>query len=147
MLEKRSIKLLLVEDNDDHASLIIGIINSTGDMHQIARVSNGEEALSYLDSASGSKDKWPDVVMLDMKMPFLNGIETLTEIRRRERLNDLPVVMVSTSDSRQEIQSAFQSGANSYIVKPLQFDELKIKIRDFVHYWSEISETPGFRVL
>ena len=146
MRENRSLKILLVEDNDDHAHLIMGIIEATAADHTIFRVSNGEEALTYLDSATDSETQWPDVVMLDMKMPFLNGIETLAEIRGRKRQSDVPVVIVSTSDSANEIQSAFQSGANGYVVKPLQYDDLKIKIGDFIHYWSQVSETPGFRV-
>ena len=142
----RSLKILIVEDNDDHANLMIQIIGDKSSEHAIKRVSNGEEALTYLESVSGTKSHWPDVVMLDMKMPFLNGIETLTEIRRRDRLNDLPVVIVSTSSSRKEIQDAFECGANSYMVKPLRFVDLQEKIQDFIHYWSNVSETPGFRV-
>tara|TARA_R110002073_G_scaffold3345_15_gene22592 strand:+ start:11487 stop:11930 length:444 start_codon:yes stop_codon:yes gene_type:complete len=142
----RPLKLLLVEDNDDHAKLIIETIQGISSEHSVKRVSDGEEALSYLSSAAKSPHEWPDLMMLDLKMPRLNGLETLTEIRLQAPSSLLPVVIVSTSGSRKEIQDAFDQGANSYLIKPLHFTELTSMIRDFVHYWSSVSETPGIRL-
>lgn len=139
----RPLNLLLVEDNDDHARLIKDTIHDTSSEHAVVRVTQGEEALTHLNDCT--EDNWPDVVLLDLKMPMLGGIETLTAIRSQPRLKDLPVVIVSTSSSRDEIQSSFSHGASSYLIKPLHFNDLTIMIRDFVHYWSHVSQTPGFR--
>lgn len=139
------IEILLAEDNQDHADLLVESLESCDASNQIQHVTDGRLALEFLRKEgqfSQSDHAVPDLILLDIKMPRLNGIETLEAIKSDDRLRRVPVIMMTTSCSRDEVNRCYDLGANSYITKPLQFDELTQKIKRFYAFWAMTSERP-----
>ncbi len=148
MNDIQALTILLAEDNEDHAELIIDTLQEFNIGNEVVHVTNGEEVMDYLHrrgAFTGRSNVDPDIVLLDLKMPRMNGKETLVEIRKSSRFSDVPVIMVSTSRNDEEIQACYQAGANSYITKPLQFEEFTRKIRELNLYWVLTSELPRKR--
>lgn len=140
-------RVLLVEDNMAHAELIQRGLGEHRVASSIAHVHDGEEALDYLlrrgaYAAPGSAPR-PEVVLLDLRLPKLDGLQVLAEVRRREAFDDLPVVVLTTSKSSEDITEAYRSRANSYLVKPLEYDGLSRLITDFGTYWLQWNERAG----
>ncbi len=138
-MEKNKPRILLVEDDPDHAELVErGFAEACPDCH-ITHVSDGEEALDYFHSKGGSADLEPDmgldVVLLDLRLPRIDGFEVLRSIKTDERLRRLPVVVLSTSAAETDILKAYDCGANSYLVKPTSFVKYAELIRDIGAYW------------
>jgi CheY-like chemotaxis protein len=117
----------------------------------VRAVRDGEQAIAYLTRQPPYTDDrlypCPDVILLDLKMPRLNGFDLLKWIRAQaERdLRLLPVVVLSSSDLQEDIKKAYSLGANSYLVKPLQWDELVRVLTSLNDYWAELVETPAVR--
>jgi CheY-like chemotaxis protein len=141
----RPLTILLAEDNQDHAELIIDTLKDFNVGNTIVHVNDGEKAIEYLKNKAAEAEgdsAIPDLVLLDLKMPRMDGASTLRAIREDYRLKHLPVVMVSTSTVEKEINTCFELGANSYVTKPLQFEEFSRKIKDLNLYWVLTSELP-----
>ena len=141
----RPLTILLAEDNLDHAELIIDSLREFNIANEVVHVTNGEDVLAYLHHEPPfdlSTICNPDLILLDLKMPRLDGVSTLREIRANEEFRSIPVIMVSTSSIEKEINTCFQLGANSYITKPLQFEDFTRKIKDLNLYWILVSELP-----
>lgn len=145
MPQVRPLTILLAEDNIDHAELIVETLKEFNIGNDIKHVTNGEQVLDYLqskppfDAATYSK---PDLILLDLKMPRLDGKGTLQQIRQLNGYKNTPVVMVSTSSTDADIDECYNLGANSYITKPLQFEEFTRKIRELNLYWVLTAELP-----
>jgi len=141
----KPLTILLAEDNHDHAELIIDTLEEFHLGNKIVHVTNGEDALKYLTELHVDEDGQtmkPDLVLLDLKMPRLDGIGTLRAIRQRTELQTLPVIVVSTSSTDKDVNECYELGANSYITKPIQFEEFTRKIRELNLYWVLTSELP-----
>lgn len=138
----RALSILLAEDNADHAELIIDSLKDFNIGNQVEHVGNGEELVEYLQSRSHDKNLLPDLVLLDLKMPRMDGKTALKKIKQDPVLRSLPVLVVTTSANQAEIEECYNFGANSYITKPLRFEELNRKIRDLNLYWVITSELP-----
>lgn len=126
-------QILIVEDNPDHAELIEGTIHDCSPEIDIYIQKNGEDALAYLHSQALSHSILPQVVLMDIKMPRMNGIETLMAIKHDPALRHIPVVMLSTSTNESEMRICLKSGAEIYLSKPLQtsvFEELILPLFD-----------------
>ena len=132
----------MAEDNIDHAELIIDTLKDFNVANEIVHVNNGEEAIDYLTGCDQHKNTRPNLILLDLKMPRKDGITTLKEIREMPSFGQIPIVMVSTSTSDQEIKVCYAGGANSYVTKPLKFEEFSRKIKDLNLYWVLTSELP-----
>lgn len=144
-MDIRPITFLLVEDNQDHAELIQDSLEEFHIHNSVIHVTNGEEALKVLlknPPYDQQETPTPDLVLLDIKMPKLDGIGTLQQIKSDPRINFIPVVMLTTSADQNEIKTCFELGACSFITKPIQFDELIKKIKDLNLYWVITSELP-----
>jgi CheY-like chemotaxis protein len=140
-------RVLLVEDNLAHAELIQRGLGEHRVASSIAHVQDGEEALDYLlrrgaYAAPGSAPR-PEVILLDLRLPKLDGLQVLEEVRRSKAFDDLPVVVLTTSKSTEDIAQAYRYGANSYLVKPLEYDGLSRLITDFGAYWLRWNERGG----
>lgn len=143
-------RVLLVEDDPAHAELIRRALEDHGAAGSVTHVDDGEEALDYLlrrgaHAAPGSAPR-PDLVLLDLRLPRLDGLRVLEEVRRRAELDDLPVVVLTTSRSSADIRQAYGAGANSYLVKPLDYEGLSRLLGDVGTYWlrwNERLERPG----
>ena len=123
------IDVLLVEDNPDHAELIIKEIdNKAGIFNKIHLVRDGQEALDYLlrkgDYCDPLNSPVPGLILLDLKLPKIDGVEVLQTIRSHERLQNVPVIVLTTSSHEEDIIKSYESGTNYYITKPVKYENL-----------------------
>ncbi len=133
------LKILLIEDNDDHAELVIRNFQNHRIANRIARVKDGEEALGYLFKKEGFTDPElypvPDLILLDLRLPKIDGITVLKEVKADEDLRKIPVVVLTTSDSVSDLEKSYSHYVNSYLVKPLDFDKFTKLMEDLGYYW------------
>lgn len=131
--------ILLIEDNPDHAELVKRCLELQSSIGSITHVSNGAEALDYLFRRGGytdpGKSPRPDVILLDLRMPKVDGQQVLREIKASEALSSIPVVVLTSSDLDTDIDEAYLNHANSYLVKPLGTDEFTQLMDDLGVYW------------
>jgi CheY-like chemotaxis protein len=106
-------------------------------------VNDGEELLQHLNSIVEEEAPAPGIVLLDLHMPRMNGREALQAIRADERLKHLPIVMLTTSDSEKHVREFYGLGANSYVVKPNNFDDVVATVKQLRDYWFSTARLPG----
>lgn len=106
-------------------------------------VNDGEEALKFLRRLDEYRDaKLPSLILLDLKMPRVNGFEVLKELKKDETLKVLPVIVFTSSERNEDVELAYKLGCNSYVVKPVKFEEFIKVIEEIKRYWLEMSEIP-----
>ncbi len=136
--------ILIVEDEEDHARLIIKALTETGKMmNEIIHIENGQEALDYLMKKGkfvNEELQIPALILLDVKMPMKNGFEVLAELKANENLRKIPIVMLTTTSTSEDIDKAMGLGANDYIVKPVKFSDFTEKVSKLGYYWGIISD-------
>lgn len=144
MQPHESISILLVEDNDGHAKLIERNLRKVNLLNPIVRVADGVEALDYLhgQGASNGAPPLPRLVLLDINMPRMDGMEVLSRIKSDDRLRRTPVIMLTSTDSQAEIDRCYQSGANGYVSKPVNIANLGEKLHR-LGLFLEIVELPA----
>lgn len=132
----KKLHILIIDDSEHDIMLIEDALESSGILKSIGAVNNGEEALKYLRKDPPYQDKiLPDLILLDINMPVMDGHETLEHIKSDNLLKHIPVIMLTTSSALNDIRKAYQGYSNSYIIKPYEISELDnivAKIRD---YW------------
>jgi two-component system response regulator len=140
-VRRRPLKILLVEDTPEHADIIMRSLEQLETQSTVTWSKDGSEALKLL---FGETDPpyVPDVILLDIKMPRMDGFEVLSVLKNNERLKVVPIVMLSTTTSQEEIFKSYLLGANSYIIKPIGFRELVNVMRDMEKYWGHINQKP-----
>lgn len=131
--------ILLVEDNESHALLTIrGLTRKSGE-YKIVHVSDGEAALNYMFRRENFKNPItsprPNLVLLDLRLPKVDGLDVLKEIKGSEDLRSIPVVILTSSMAEPDIVRAYYFYANSYLVKPLDFEEFRQELTDTADYW------------
>lgn len=138
------VDILLIEDSDEDAELTIRSLKKYALRNNIVRLKNGEEALDYLfkKTDKGEFNKIPKLVLLDLKMPKVDGLEVLKQIRSNERTKYIPVVMLTSSREEKDVVESYQYGVNSYIVKPVDFKAFIEAISDVGKYWLVLNEKP-----
>jgi len=138
--------LLLVEDNPNDVMLFRRALSKVGSATDLHVVRDGEEALAYLRGdgffADRSLHQLPGLILLDLKLPKKSGHEVLAWLSRQPGLKSVPVVVLSTSLQTADITSACELGANSYLVKPVLFDDLVETVRALDHYWFQLNQRP-----
>ena len=135
-LSATPLRILLVDDNEDDALLIREAFRKANRPNELWVVHDGVAALAFLNQSDEHADKpRPDVVLLDINMPKLNGFGVLEGMPGNPRLADLPVVMCSTSDHKHEIERALELGARDYLQKPIGFDRLRDMAASFLERW------------
>lgn len=131
--------LLLVEDDLAHAELIKRGFQEHGESHQIMHVSDGEAALDYLFRrgvyADEQRSPRPHVVLLDLRLPRKSGFDVLEEVKAAPDLCDIPIVVLTTSQAREDAVRAYQLHANSFVVKPADFSKFSALIKELGQYW------------
>lgn len=130
--------ILLVEDNDDDAELTLLAFKAHRISNSMVRVRDGVEALDYLRDC---KDL-PAVVLLDLNLPRLHGIDVLKAIRAAERTKHLPVVVLTSSDEEKDRLAAYSHFANSYVRKPVDYDQFAVAAKDLGLYWLVLNRPP-----
>lgn len=146
MKQSDAVDILIVEDNPDDAELTVRVLKEQNLANEIFIAEDGEEALDFIFCRrrfSGRNScKPPKVIFLDLKLPKVNGLEVLKEIKMNEKTKKLPVVVVSSSREDPDIQTAYDLGANSYLVKPVQFDAFRQAMSNAGLYWLLINQPP-----
>ena len=131
--------ILLVEDNPAHAELIIRSFEDHRVANQIYQVADGEAALAYLfrqgDYADPAKSPRPHVILLDLRLPKIDGLEVLKEIKSSPDLEKIPVIILTTSAAEQDVARAYEGHANSYLVKPVDFENFTSLMEELGFYW------------
>jgi two-component system response regulator len=138
--------ILLVEDNPDDIELTRYALMKNGIVNEMAVVHDGVAALDYLlcrgNYANRGPDELPAVILLDLKLPKLSGLELLKQIRANERTKLLPVVILTSSKEEQDIITGYTLGANSYVRKPVDFLRFTEAVRELGMYWLILNEKP-----
>lgn len=137
--------ILLVEDDPDEAELAREALRALGIPHELVVAEDGDEALDYLFRSgpqAGRRPGSPDVVLLDLKLPGLGGIDVLRRIRAHGPTAHVPVVVLTSSLEAPDLRASYASGANSYVQKPVDFEEFLRAVRQLGAYWLGLNEPP-----
>lgn len=138
--------ILLVEDNADDEALTLRALNKSKVANKIIIARDGAEALDYLFCMGNYADRdpfdLPQVILLDLKLPKVDGLEVLRRVRSDPRTRMLPVVVLTSSKEEQDLVNAYSSGANSYVRKPVDFNQFVTAIGQLGLYWLVINESP-----
>ncbi len=131
--------ILLVEDNPSDVDLTKRALKRNGIANELVVAKDGKVALEYLFDAKNSP---PAVILLDLKLPGVDGLEVLQQLRTGERTRRLPVVILTSSREQEDLAQCYDNGANSYIRKPVDFNQFAETIRSLGHYWLILNEPP-----
>ncbi len=138
--------ILLVEDNPDDVELTLRSLKKNNITNEVVVARDGAEALDYLfaTGAYAGRDTslMPAVILLDLKLPKVGGLEVLRRLRADERTKFLPVVIVTSSKEENDMISSYSLGANSYVRKPVDFNQFREAIKQLVLYWLLLNEPP-----
>jgi two-component system, response regulator len=138
--------ILLVEDNPDDVALTLRALKRNNITNEIIVAKDGVEALEFLFGAAGAgkyePTELPQVILLDLKLPRIDGLEVLRRIRGNQRTRFLPVVILTSSLEEQDLISGYSLGANSYIRKPVDFEQFIESVRGLGLYWLLLNEVP-----
>ena len=138
--------ILLVEDNPDDEELTVRTLRKNHIKNDIIVVQDGVEALEYLFGmgkySNRDMTKMPVLIMLDIKLPKLNGLEVLKKIKKDNRTKLIPVVILTSSDEERDLIESYKFGANSYVRKPVHFNEFQKSVRQLALYWVLLNEAP-----
>lgn len=137
-MSKHPLSILLAEDNEDHAKITIDTLEENASLGiSVFHVSNGQLAIDYLESCN--EKTFPDVVILDLKMPLKNGFEVLEYMKKDDQIKNIPVIILTTSSNKNDVQTAYGMGVSSLLVKPFSFDEFAEMLNSFTGYWTQVT--------
>lgn len=134
--------ILLVEDNPDDELLAMRALKKNNILNEVRVAHDGAEALDYLEGLNGD-EALPELILLDLQLPKVNGLEVLKAIRQNPRTQLLPVVILTSSDEEKDLISSYQLGANSYIRKPVDFTQFVEAVQQLGIYWLVLNLTPS----
>lgn len=140
------ILVMLVEDNVDHAELVIRTLEEHRIANRVRHFLDGQSALDYLfqrgEFLNRTDNARPHVILLDLRLPRVDGIDVLKAIKEDDNLKTIPVVVLTTSEAEKDVAKAYYNHANSYLVKPVGFDEFKRLMDDLGFYWLSWNTNP-----
>lgn len=141
-----SVEILLVEDNPNDVELTLHVFKKNNITNRIHVTHDGKEALEYIFCSGRYADRniedSPKVILLDLKLPLVDGKEILRKIREDPRTKNIPVVVLTSSQEDQDIVDSYNLGVNSYIVKPVDFDQFNNAVKNIGHYWLHHNHPP-----
>ena len=129
---KKELNILLVEDNLIEVMKMRRTVSLLDLKHNIIVASNGEDALQHIDD----KSKFPDLILLDLNMPKVGGIEFLAILKKNDDIKHIPTVILTTSDNQKDLEECYRLGVSGYVLKPLKYDDYVEKIKNVLSYWS-----------
>ena len=145
-MNEDALVVLLVEDNPAHAEIVVRLLQDHHIAHQIYHVPDGEAALAYLFRRGAYSDPLrypsPHLVLMDLRLPRVDGLEVLKQIKSSEDLCMLPVVVLSSSEAEGDITAAYRQHANSYLVKPMDYEKFAVLIETVGKYWLNLNRHP-----
>lgn len=137
--------ILLVEDNPDDQTLTIRALRKSNVLNEVVIAKDGAEALDYLmarGSYRGKNPPLPAIILLDLNLPKISGLEVLREIRSQQQTKCLPVIILTSSQEEEDVIGSYSLGANSYIRKPVDFTKFVEAVRQLSLYWLVLNELP-----
>lgn len=139
----RSLRILVVDDDDADALMIEEALENSATHTVVSRVADGREALDYLTRAAPYADAdRPDLILLDLNMPRMDGRETLAAIKGDDQLKAIPVVILTTSGAAPDIVASYQHRANAYVTKPFNLDDFEATVRQIDRFYREVAVLP-----
>ena len=142
----QELSILLVEDNASDAEMTIRALKQNKLANNLLHVKDGAQALDFIfcegDHTQRSIEIQPKVIMLDLKMPKVNGLEMLARIKGDARTREIPVVVLTSSKEDPDIKKCYELGVNSYVVKPVEFEDFYKAVSDLGLYWMIVNQTP-----
>ena len=145
----KPVVILLVEDNPDHVLIIKSGLKVNNVANEIKVARDGQEAMDYLLQQGAFRDPGtaprPGLILLDIKLPKLDGFEVLQRIKQNPSLKTIPVVILTSSDQEVDVAKGFGEGANSFVSKPMQFSEFTAKVRKLELYWILVNSLPSLQ--
>lgn len=145
-MDGEPLTILLVEDNPDHAELVIRNLEDFQVANTIIHVEDGEAALDYMHGCGLYTDRIryprPNLVLLDLRLPKIDGLNVLKEVKESTDLCSIPVVILTTSEAERDMAKAYQYHANSYVTKPVNFSEFSRLLKDLGFYWLAWNKKP-----
>lgn len=149
MNESMPVEILLVEDNPQDLELTKRALRKANLANSIHVARDGEEALNFIfceGPHSGRKiDETPNVILLDLKLPKIDGLEVLKRVKKDPRTQSIPVVMLTSSKEQNDVIESYRLGVNSYIVKPVNFESFADSVRQLGMYWLLLNEPPKLK--
>jgi two-component system, response regulator len=139
-----SVDILLVEDNPHDAELTIRALKKYNLANNLVHLPDGVEALDFIfrkGKYEGKEAANPRLILLDLKLPKLNGIEVLTELKKNEQTKTIPVVVLTSSMEQPDLDECYKLGVNSYVVKPVEFESFVKAVADLGMYWMVLNQT------
>lgn len=141
-----NVEILFVEDSKDDAALTIRALKKSGFTNKLLHVIDGAEALDFIYCKGAYADRnnqeFPKLILLDLKMPKVSGLQVLEKIKSDPVFKSIPVVMLTSSNESPDIEKCFELGANSYIVKPVDSDNFFNAVKEIGLYWIILSQQP-----
>lgn len=134
--------ILLVEDDPDHEALAIRALRKANVANEIKVARDGAEAIEYMQGIAEGKNPMPQLVLLDLKLPKVEGLDVLRNIRAADKTALLPVVVLTSSDEERDIVASYRLGVNSYIRKPVNFSDFAEATRQLGMYWLLLNQCP-----
>ena len=134
--------IILVEDSDEDAELTLRALKRQKLANNVHRLSDGQQAIDYFfaKNAEGVENDLPRVVLLDLKLPMVNGLEILSRLKKDARTHNVPVVVLTSSKEDRDLEEAYRLGVNSYIVKPVEFEKFMSAVESLGLYWMLINQ-------
>lgn len=126
------LNILFVEDDAIEVMMFVRVLQKIGSNHRLIEARNGEEALAVLNN----KEVIPDIILLDLNMPKLNGIEFLKIVKSNDLTKHIPVIIFTTSNNHRDIATCYKIGISGYIIKPLKYEDYLVLVQKTLEYWS-----------
>lgn len=142
-MEKKPVDILLIEDNPDHAELILMVLKENHIHNEVHVEATAEDGLEYLNrSEVDAEVPRPGLILLDIKLPGMSGVECLQVIKNDPRFKTIPIIMLTTSADDKDIIESFGNGANSYVVKPVDYQQFVKVLQELKFYWLITNHLP-----
>jgi two-component system, response regulator len=136
------LEILLIEDNDQDAELTLRAMREYNMGNRIIRLIDGKEAMDYFFSPNSKENNIPRLILLDIKLPGIDGLEVLKSLKSHESTRTIPVVVLTSSTEEKDIQTCYHLGVNSYISKPVEFDSFLNTMKTLGMYWLLMNRAP-----
>ena len=146
MTDNEPVEILLVEDNPDDVDLALHALKKNKVSNRVQVVRDGEEALDFIfgkaSSSTAPSEQRPKMVLLDLKLPKVDGLEVLRRLKSDPRTRSIPVIILTSSSEERDIVKSYDLGVNSYIVKPVDFEQFSEAVQQLGLYWMVMNQAP-----